>query len=38
VVDGQLLVLKSKYYLSHLVHAHHFVASNVYRLTEIRLR
>ena len=38
VVDGQLLVLEAEDYLSHLVHAHHFVASDVHRLTEIRLR
>jgi hypothetical protein len=37
VVDGQLLVLKAQDYFSHLVHAHHFVTPNVYRLTEIRL-
>ena len=37
VVDGQLLVLKAQDYFSHLVHADHFVTSNVYRLTEIRL-
>ena len=37
VVDGQLLVLEAQDYLSHLVHAHHFVTSDVYRLAEIRL-
>ena len=37
VVDRKLLVLEAEDYLSHLVHAHHFIASDVHRLTEIRL-
>jgi hypothetical protein len=37
VVDREVLVFEAKYNASHLIHAHHFITSNVNRLTEIRL-
>lgn len=35
VVDWELLILKTEDDLSHLVHAHHLITSNIHRLTEI---
>lgn len=35
VVDGQLPILKAQHDLSHLVHAHHLIASNVHWLAEV---
>jgi hypothetical protein len=37
VVDWEVLVIEAKYNLSHLIHAYHFITSNVDWLTEIRL-
>lgn len=35
VMDWKVLIFKAKYYFSHLIHAHHFITTNIQGFSEI---
>lgn len=35
VMDGKVFILKTEYYFSHFIHAHHFIAANIDWLSEV---